>query len=89
MPDWPRLRATMRGDGIVDGRNIFDKQEALAAGFRYRGIGKRREGEVRNVPVRAGGSGKNPVRQPERRKQPRGTAIRGDENGSGFGKTEV
>ena len=40
MPDWPRLRATMRGDGIVDGRNIFDKQEALAAGFRYRGIGK-------------------------------------------------
>ena len=40
MPDWPRLRATMRGDAVVDGRNIFDKQEVLAAGFRYRGIGK-------------------------------------------------
>ena len=40
MPDWPRLRQTMRGDAIIDGRNIFDKQEVLAAGFRYRGIGK-------------------------------------------------
>ena len=40
MPDWPRLRQTMRGDASIDGRNIFDKQEVLAAGFRYRGIGK-------------------------------------------------
>ena len=40
MPDWPRLRQTMRGNAIIDGRNIFDKQEVLAAGFRYRGIGK-------------------------------------------------
>lgn len=40
MPDWPRLRATMRGDAVIDGRNIFDKQEVLAAGFRYSGIGK-------------------------------------------------
>lgn len=40
MPDWPRLHESMRGDAIIDGRNIFDKQEVLAAGFRYRGIGK-------------------------------------------------
>ena len=25
---------------VIDGRNIFDKQEVLAAGFRYVGIGK-------------------------------------------------
>ena len=25
MPDWTQLRATMRGDAVVDGRNIFDK----------------------------------------------------------------
>lgn len=40
MPDWALLRAEMRGDAIIDGRNIFDKQEVLAAGFRYMGIGK-------------------------------------------------
>lgn len=40
MPDWALLRREMRGDAVVDGRNIFDKQEALAAGFRYVGIGK-------------------------------------------------
>ena len=41
MPDWPRLCARRcAATRIVDGRNIFDKQEALAAGFRYRGIGK-------------------------------------------------
>ena len=40
MPDWPQLRTMMRGDVIVDGRNIFDKQEVTAAGFRYSGIGK-------------------------------------------------
>ena len=40
MPDWGRLRETMRGDVVVDGRNIYDKQEVLAAGFRYYGIGK-------------------------------------------------
>jgi len=40
MPYWARLRATMRVDAIVDGRNIFDREELLAAGFRYFGIGK-------------------------------------------------
>ncbi len=40
MPAWGDLRRCMRGDLIVDGRNILDKEEALAAGFRYLGIGK-------------------------------------------------
>ena len=40
MPDWSQLNATMRGDAVVDGRNIFDKAEVEAAGFRYFGIGK-------------------------------------------------
>ncbi|WP_300738163.1 UDP-glucose/GDP-mannose dehydrogenase family protein [uncultured Alistipes sp.] len=40
MPDWALLREQMRGNAVIDGRNIFDKQEVLAAGFRYVGIGK-------------------------------------------------
>ena len=40
MPDWGRLRETMRGNVVVDGRNIYDKEEVRAAGFRYFGIGK-------------------------------------------------
>lgn len=40
MPDWTLLRHAIQGDMIIDGRNIFDKQEVLAAGFRYVGIGK-------------------------------------------------
>lgn len=40
MPDWGRLRETMRDNVVVDGRNIYDKQEVIAAGFRYFGIGK-------------------------------------------------
>ena len=40
MPDWAQLYTAMRGDTIVDGRNIFDKPEVIAAGFRYFGIGK-------------------------------------------------
>ena len=40
MPDWSRLRASMRDNALVDGRNIYDKQEVIKAGFRYSGIGK-------------------------------------------------
>lgn len=40
MPDWSRLHAAMHGALVVDGRNIFDREELAAAGFRYRGIGK-------------------------------------------------
>lgn len=40
MPDWKRLRTLMRGDALVDGRNIFEKEEVVRAGFRYSAIGK-------------------------------------------------
>lgn len=40
LPDWDRLRNTMRGNILVDGRNIFDKEEVVGKGFRYIGIGK-------------------------------------------------
>ncbi|WP_418982766.1 UDP-glucose dehydrogenase family protein [Alistipes sp.] len=40
IPDWTRLQAAMRGNVLIDGRNIFDKEEAAAAGFLYRAIGK-------------------------------------------------
>ena len=40
MPSWSRLKSVVRGDLVVDGRNIFDRDEVVAAGFRYVGIGK-------------------------------------------------
>ena len=40
MPSWSRLKSVMRGDLVVDGRNIFDRDEVVAAGVRYVGIGK-------------------------------------------------
>ncbi len=40
MPDWSRLHTTMRGHTIVDGRNIYDRAEAVAAGFNYWAIGR-------------------------------------------------
>lgn len=40
MPDWGKLRKTMRDNVVIDGRNIFDREEVTAAGFRYRAIGK-------------------------------------------------
>lgn len=40
MPDWGRLLASMRGNVLVDGRNIYDKAEVTAAGFLYSAIGK-------------------------------------------------
>lgn len=40
MPSWSVLRRVMRGCVIVDGRNIYDREEVLSEGFRYRAIGK-------------------------------------------------
>ncbi len=39
IPDWKRLRSVMRGNAIVDGRNIYSPQEVLENGFRYWCIG--------------------------------------------------
>jgi UDPglucose 6-dehydrogenase len=46
--EWPEfagldlvaLRGLMHGDLLVDGRGVIDPERALAAGFRYRGIGR-------------------------------------------------
>ena len=40
VPSWTTLRRVMRGDVLVDGRNIYDKEEVLSEGFRYKAIGK-------------------------------------------------
>lgn len=40
MPDWKELHSGMRGNVLVDGRNIFVREEVLREGFRYAGIGK-------------------------------------------------
>lgn len=48
LTEWPiyqeaapeTIRATMAGDLLVDARNLLDPQQAVAAGLRYRGIGR-------------------------------------------------
>lgn len=39
VPSWPVLRKTMKGRLIVDGRNMYDKEEVSDAGFSYKRIG--------------------------------------------------
>ncbi|MDE7427399.1 MAG: UDP-glucose/GDP-mannose dehydrogenase family protein [Muribaculaceae bacterium] len=41
MPSWPRLRQVMRGNLVVDGRNIYSRQELEENGFEYTRIGSR------------------------------------------------
>jgi len=38
--DFPRCASSMRGDLIIDGRNIFDAEKVCDAGLRYLGIGR-------------------------------------------------
>ena len=38
--DLQAVRGWMKGDVLVDGRNIYDPAAAMRAGFRYRGIGR-------------------------------------------------
>lgn len=40
MPSWPVVRKAMKSPVLVDGRNIYDKQEMQREGFRYSAIGK-------------------------------------------------
>ena len=40
LPDWQEIRNTMRGNVIVDGRNIYDPQEMFSYGFNYYSIGR-------------------------------------------------
>lgn len=41
LPDWEKIATTMRGNVVVDGRNIFDHEEVIKHGLRYNCIGKR------------------------------------------------
>lgn len=40
LPDWQRVASSMKGDIVVDGRNIFDPEEVMKNGLRYNCIGK-------------------------------------------------
>lgn len=40
MPSWAAVRRVMRGNLIVDGRNIYDPSELAEEGFSYVGIGR-------------------------------------------------
>lgn len=40
IPDWKTLKKTMKGDIVLDGRNIYDDQEVKGEGFQYARIGK-------------------------------------------------
>lgn len=40
MPEWKRVKELMNGNTIIDGRNIYIKEEVVAEGFTYTGIGK-------------------------------------------------
>jgi UDPglucose 6-dehydrogenase len=39
LPSWAVIKKTMRGNLILDGRNIYDKSELIENGFVYEGIG--------------------------------------------------
>ena len=39
-PDIDRIRDTMRGDAIFDGRNVFLPEAVRTAGLHYHGIGR-------------------------------------------------
>jgi UDPglucose 6-dehydrogenase len=39
-PDLVALKAALRSPVIIDGRNLYDPQQLLAAGLRYIGIGR-------------------------------------------------
>lgn len=43
LPDWANIKGLMRGNVVVDGRNIYDVQELKELGFRYSCIGKKIE----------------------------------------------
>ena len=40
IPNWERIRSLMKGNIVVDGRNIYNPQEMNDAGFKYYSIGK-------------------------------------------------
>lgn len=51
--DLAALRRVTRGDVLVDGRAIIDPARAVAAGFRYRGVGVQADGDLARFALRA------------------------------------
>jgi UDPglucose 6-dehydrogenase len=49
--DFARLRQTMRGDLLLDARNMFDPRTVTDAGLRYEGIGRRAPGVLAGTLV--------------------------------------
>lgn len=43
LPEWKTIRAQMKGNVIIDGRNIYDANDLKTEGFRYFRIGKKSE----------------------------------------------
>jgi len=41
MPDWKKLKSIMRHHLVIDGRNIYNREELDAYGFAYSGIGQK------------------------------------------------
>lgn len=41
LPNWTNVKEAMRGNVIIDGRNLYDGDELRAAGFKYSRIGKK------------------------------------------------
>lgn len=40
LPDWARISSEMKGNLIVDGRNIYEPEQLVAAGLRYISVGR-------------------------------------------------
>ena len=40
VPSWTVIKKVMKSPVIVDGRNIYDKEDVLSEGFHYTAIGK-------------------------------------------------
>ncbi|MBR1564574.1 MAG: UDP-glucose/GDP-mannose dehydrogenase family protein [Paludibacteraceae bacterium] len=40
LPSWQVVKKAMRGSLILDGRNIYEREELIAQGFNYQGIGQ-------------------------------------------------
>ncbi len=49
--DLKRLKAAMAGDVLVDLRNVYTPQEAIAAGFQWQGVGKPMRGRSGSIEV--------------------------------------
>ncbi|MDD7437476.1 MAG: UDP-glucose/GDP-mannose dehydrogenase family protein [Bacteroidales bacterium] len=41
LPNWGKIKELMRGNLVIDGRNIYQPAELEALGFRYTGIGRK------------------------------------------------